>query len=200
MINYLKQNHLSLLIVLFLIGSGFLGQGQSFGNAVDRTTITNPWTFEENITLSSATLTNTGGATTLATTTVESFQTGGAMTVLTDANGGTYTLTEVQMLISGGFEFAAGGAGQEVIALTFPATSTMTSLIPNAGDCRAWTYDADALAAATTTTFTAGTGHHLIAYTTNDDVLDGNEFALVKMCRRTDTDVNTFVSELVHSD
>ena len=131
---------------------------------------------------------------------VGEFTQGGGETTLTDANGGTYTLTEAEMLAAGTFRFAAGGAGQAVIALTFPATSTMTTLIPNAGDCRTWWYDASALAAATTTTMTAGTGHNIIAYTTNDDVIDGNEFAQITMCRATDTDVNTFVSELVHAD
>lgn len=133
-------------------------------------------------------------------TTVEEFTTGGGETTLTDANGGTYTLTEAEMLAAGTFKMAAGGAGQEVIALTLPATSTMTTLLANAGDCREWIYDASALAAATTTTITAGTGHHIIAYTTNDDVIDGLEFSQIKSCRRTDTDVNTFVSEMLHAD
>ena len=133
-------------------------------------------------------------------TIVEGFQTGGAATVLTDANGGAYVLTEAQLIASGTLEFAAGGEGQAVIALTMPATSTMTTLIPNAGDCRTWLYDASALAAATTTTLTLGTGHHIIAYTTDDDVIDGAEFAQIQMCRRTDTDVNTIVSELLHAD
>lgn len=133
-------------------------------------------------------------------TKVEGFQKGGAATRLTDANGGTYTLTEAELLSAGTLEFVAGGAGQATIALTFPATSTMTTLIPNAGDCRTWLYDASALAAATTTTLTAGAGHNVIAYTTNDDVIDGAEFAQIEMCRRTDTDVNTIVTELLHAD
>lgn len=133
-------------------------------------------------------------------TIVEGFQTGGAATVLTDATGGAYVLTEAQLIASGTLEFAAGGLGQEVIALTMPATSTMTTLIPNAGDCRTWLYDASALATATTTTLTKGDGHHIIAYTNNDDLIDGAEFAQIQMCRRTDTDVNTIVSELIHAD
>ncbi len=133
-------------------------------------------------------------------TNVEEFSTGGGETALTDANGGTYTLTEAEMLAAGTFRAVASGAGQEVIALTFPATSTMTTLLPNAGDCRTWFYDASALAAATTTTMTAGTGHNLIAYTTNDDVIDGAEYAQIQMCRKTNSDVNTVVTELLNSD
>lgn len=121
-------------------------------------------------------------------------------TALVDANGGTYTLTQAELLNSSMLTFTAGGAGQEVIALTFPATSTMTTLIPSAGDCRSWWYDSSALAAATTTTLTAGTGHNVIAYTTDDDVIDGNEFSQITMCRRSNTDVNTFVTEMLHAD
>lgn len=133
-------------------------------------------------------------------TTAQGFTQGGGVGTLTDANGGTYTLTEAELLASNYLKFAAGGAGQAVIALTFPATSTMTTLIANAGDCREWVYDASALSAATTTTLTAGTGHDVIAYTTNDDVIDGAEFSLIRMCRQSDGDVTTFVSELLHAD
>lgn len=151
-----------------------------------------------NLTLSS-TITSSGN-TILATTTVENLTTGGQGCTLTDANGGTYTLTANQLAICSGFTFAAGGAGQQVVALTMPATSTMTSVIPNAGDCKEFMYDASNLATATTTTITLGTGHNIIAYTTNDDVIDGNEFALIKMCRAADTDVNTFTTELLNAD
>ena len=128
------------------------------------------------------------------------FTDGGGCTTLTDANGGTYTLTQAEMLAASCFEFAAGGAGQAVVALTFPATSTLTTLVKNAGDCRTWTYDATALAAATTTTMTAGTGVNVIGYTTNDDVIDGAEYAEIKMCRRSNTDVNLFTTEMLNAD
>ena len=125
---------------------------------------------------------------------------GGGITNLTDANGGTYTLTQAELSASSVLKFAAGGAGQAVIALTLPATSTLTTLLPNAGDFRTWVYDASALASATTTTWTAGTGIDLIAYTTNDDVIDGAEFSQLTCWRQADTDVSCIVSELLHSD
>lgn len=143
---------------------------------------------------------NITGASTMATTSTESFTRGGTNCTLTDANGGTYTLTDAQTANCGVFTFAASGAGQEVIALTFPATSTMALTVPNSGDCRQWLYDASALAAATTTTLTAGTGHDVIAATTNDDVIDGLEFSQIEMCRQADTDVTTYVNELLHAD
>ena len=131
---------------------------------------------------------------------VGGFTSGAGCTTLTDATGGTYTLTEAELLAASCFEFAAGGAGQATVALTFPATSTMTTLIPDEGDCRNWLYDATALSAATTTTMTAGTGHNVIAYTTADDVIDGAEFAQITMCRASDTDVNTIVTEMLNAD
>jgi hypothetical protein len=131
---------------------------------------------------------------------VEEFTQGGGILTITDANGGTVTLTEAQLLGSNILSIAAGGAGQEVIALTLPATSTMTTLLPNAGDFREWIVDASALAAATTTTITLGTGVDLIAVTTNDDVIDGAEFARLSCWRQADTDVTCITSELLHAD
>lgn len=124
----------------------------------------------------------------------------GPCATLTDANGGTYTLTDTELANNSCFKFAAGGTGQAVIALTFPATSTMRDTIPQAGDCRSWYYDATALSAATTTTMTAGTGHDIIAYTVNDDVIDGNELSQWRMCRQSNGNVFTFVSELLQAD
>lgn len=128
------------------------------------------------------------------------FSWGGGIATLTDATGGAYTLTQAELANASVLKFAAGGAGQEVIALTLPATSTMTTLIKSAGDCKTWLYDASALAAATTTTVTAGTGHDVIAVTTNDDVIDGTEFAEITMCRQADGDVTTITSELLNAD
>lgn len=141
-----------------------------------------------------------GDLTSTGETAVQGFTQGGGVGTLTDANGGTYTLTQAELLASNYLKFAAGGAGQEVIALAMPATSTMTTLIPNAGDCREWVYDSSALSAATTTTLTLGTGHDIIAYTTNDDVIDGGEYSQIKMCRQPDGDVTTFVTEMLNAD
>lgn len=151
--------------------------------------------------MASEKITETLGSTTQGSWVVQGGLTYGAgCTTLTDANGGTYTMTQDELLGASCFEFAAGGAGQAAIALTFPATSTMTKLIPREGDCREWKYDSTALAAGTTTTMTAGTGHNIIAYTTNDDVIDGTEYAQITMCRQSDGDVNTFVTEMLNAD
>lgn len=59
--DYLKQNHLSLLIIAYLVIAPFVG-GHAFG-ALDRTTIGNPWTFTNTVTLSSTLKIGTNGAT-----------------------------------------------------------------------------------------------------------------------------------------
>lgn len=152
-----------------------------------------------------STLAVTGATTLTGTTTggvaiVDEFTQGGGEGTLTDANGGTFTLTSTQLLNNNVLKFAAGGLGQEIIALTFPATTTLDDLIPNSGDMRTWLYDASELAAATTTTITAGTGFILIAVTANDDLIDGGEWAEITCWRRADTDILCVTSELIDSD
>lgn len=63
--DYLKQNHLSILIIAFLVVSYMFGTGGMPGKslgAFDRTTVVNPWTFSGAVT-NSSTLTQTGDAT-----------------------------------------------------------------------------------------------------------------------------------------
>lgn len=184
----MKNSHIALALVVVILGGGwYLFSGESrFGQSDYSTTITSPYVFQESVTA--------------ATTTVEAFTQGGDHCTLTDANGGAYTLTQAELAHCSVLKFAAGGAGQEVIQLTTPATSTLTTLLANAGDMRTWIYDASALAAATTTTWTAGTGINQIAYTTNDDVIDGLEYSQLTCWREADTDVSCIVSELVASD
>lgn len=140
------------------------------------------------------------GTTTVGVLDASEFTQGGGIATLTDADGGAYTLTQEELLNNNVLSFAAGGAGQEVIQLTFPATSSLSQVIPNAGDMRSWLFDASALAAATTTTMTAGTGMDLIAVTANDDVIDGAEWAEITCWRQADTDFTCLVSELLHAD
>ena len=198
--------------------SAYLGSGSRFTNGISAdstspsagevrgTTLTSTGavTFGGAATLSS-TLAVTGETTLTATTTagvmdVSEFTQGGGCLTLTDANGGAYTLTSDELINNNVFVFAAGGASQAVIALTFPATSTLSAIIPNAGDMREWIYDASALATATTTTMTAGTGMDLYGYTTDDDVIDGAEIARITCWRQASTDISCITSELVASD
>ena len=125
---------------------------------------------------------------------------GGGQCTITDADGGAYSLTQAELAGCNYLYMTASGAGQEVIQLTFPASSTFTTLIPNVGDHRQWLIDASDLAAATTTTITSAAGFDLIAVTTADDVIDGAEYAELNCWRKSDTDIACVNSELINSD
>ena len=64
--DYLKQNHLSILIIVFLVISNMLGMAGtpkvSLG-ALDRTTVGNPWTFSGAVTNNSTVKIGTNGST-----------------------------------------------------------------------------------------------------------------------------------------
>lgn len=132
--------------------------------------------------------------------TTAEFTQGGGCESLVDANGGTYTLTASQMDNQNCFIFTAGGAGQAVIALQLPTATELNKVLPNIGDFREWVYDASALAAATTTTVTAGTGIDLIAVTNADDVIDGAEYARLSCWRKSTSAVACITSELLNAD
>ena len=96
---------------------------------------------------------------------------------------------------------SAGGAGQEVIQLTPVATSSLTTFLSTAGQCKAFVYDSSALVAGTTTTMTATAGWILIAPTNNDDLIDGAEYSHMTVCRKTNTDMTwVLTAELVDAD
>lgn len=84
--------------------------------------------------------------------------------------------------------------------LTLPATSTMTTLLPTAGDTREWMIYNASTTAGVAMTITAGAGIDLIGVTTNDDVIDGDEWSSLKCYRRATTDVVCIISELLHVD
>lgn len=71
MINYLKENHLLLLIVFVLLLPSF--SGKAFGATTARTTITNPWTFTQDVIFS------TTGTTTAGTQGIPTFYTLGGI-------------------------------------------------------------------------------------------------------------------------
>lgn len=100
----------------------------------------------------------------------------------------------------------SAGAGQAVLSITLPASSSMSALIPSrAGSCRDWWVDTTNVVAATTTTFVAGTGVNVVGLDatglgTGSDVIDGNEYGRLTLCRERDGDVAAFVEEWIHAD
>lgn len=181
------------LALTVLYGVNALREANVLGASTSRTTVSNPWTFSGAV-IHSALLTATGA------TRVQEFTQGGGICTLTDANGGTYTLTQAEMAACNILHIPAQGVAQEVIALTLPATSTLTTLLPTIGDYREWLIDASDLAAATTTTVTAAAGIDLLAVTNAEDIIDGGESSELRCWRKWDTDIACITSELINSD
>ncbi len=104
--DYIKQNHLSILIILFMVGSALLGgskaPAQDIVGALDRTTVSNPWTFAGAVTMSNVAsitgdVTLGGGAGALViTTTNAATSTASVGCVQTVA---TSTLTPIKLVI-----------------------------------------------------------------------------------------------------
>ena len=147
--NYIKQNHLSLLIIAFLVVSSFFGSGQTFG-ALDRTTVGNPWTF-------SGAVTNTGTVTLTGTTTIASspdgFVIGGTIstaatgtvrTVYTNTTGAKFCDSSTGFLyVKNNGSFApslvwslgtstSAVSSTNLVASSTVATTTSTTIVPNA--------------------------------------------------------------------
>ena len=80
--------------------------------------------------------------------------------------------TEADLLAANCFTYS-GTTLAAAITISLPATSTMTTLLPNAGDTRKFFYDPAGYAAATTTTFAAGTGIILMEPDGQDVVIAG---------------------------
>lgn len=200
MFNLIKTQWISIVAVVVVVVFALLGTTESKLGTIDRTTISNPWTFSDAVTFAS-TISTTGAAT------FSSADITGALSVGNFTEGGACTATSSDGILTAAVLAAnncitgtATGAGQAAITLTLPATSTMTTLIPNAGDCKAFIYNGQALAAGTTTTFAAGTGWDIVGIDTNADVIAGLNNATLLACRETDTDVTGFISEYVPAD
>lgn len=183
-------------IILVLVG----GNNQSVLGGVtnfDALTLDNG-----NLTVSSGNLSVTGNATVSGTLSVAEFTQGGGCTA-SSTLASAETWTESFMLSSNCFTYS-GQTLAAAITITLPATSTMTTLLPNAGDSRRWFYDPDAYAVATTTTFAAGTG--IILYEPDDSsdfnvvIAGGTSAAIIDCTRLANTDVACVIEEVSDAD
>lgn len=162
----------SVVAIMIAFGASNLPSKVSVGTSYDATTFTNPISVQQ--------FTQGGGVLTVSTTSA------------------SYTLTAAQMAEYNVIEIAST-ANPNQFTLTLPATSTLSTVIPNPGDFREWFID-NKHAAATTTTIAAGTGIDLVAVTANDDVIDGQEKSRLSCYRKANDDVACIVSELLAAD
>jgi len=131
-------------------------------------------------------------------TSVEGFTDGaGALQVATSSTDTGY-LTQAQLLADNYIEIMVNTGATKTI--TLPATTTLTTLIPNEGDHRNWIIH-NATSSTMALTIAAGTGIDLIGVTTNDDVIDATEYSELECWRQPGGgDVTCRISELLHVD
>lgn len=129
---------------------------------------------------------------------VKEFTQGGGVLNVTPVDT-TTTLTQDQMLNNSVIANAASTtSGTQT--WTLPATSTLTTLVPNAGDMRTWLFKNENTTAATTTTIAAGTGMILLEPDGQNVVIGGGNDAVITFIRDDSTDVLVIVDEVIDAD
>ncbi len=136
-------------------------------------------------------LTATGGDTSTATTSVKRFTQGGGFFSTTTAETSA-TLSEFHILNYSGLEGSFTGG---TMTYTLPASSTMTTMIPNIGDSMNWLL----MPINNDITVAAGTGIDLkTASTSADFTVGAYGLAEIKFVRSTSTDVWALFLEYVN--
>ncbi len=148
-------------------------QEQEFGATTARTTITNPWTFQQDATFSS-------------TTRSRAFVQGGSGCTAT-TSGPAGTLTATQMDTENCIEFTPYTYQP---TLTFPASSTLNYILPNVGDRKSLQLCNATSTAVKNGQFTVafGTGTNLHNASTSV-VLFAGDCADIQLHKSTDTDI-----------
>jgi hypothetical protein len=93
-----------------------------------------------------------------------------------------------------------GASKAAAITATLPATSTMSSIIPKAGDTRTWIIENGYGAAATTTTIAAGTGIDLQEPDGQNVVIGINNYAFLTCFREASSDIVCKIDETIPAD
>lgn len=140
----------------------------------------------------------TGDVAVVGGTVVDEFtQGGGIITIATTS--ATYTMTAAE-LAGGNVISISSVTGAAALTLTLPATSTLTTVIPNTGDSRDWWIKNAHTAAATTTTIAVGTGIELQGVGTGSDVINGGVWGSLSCYREASTDIVCAIEEFVAAD
>lgn len=122
---------------------------------------------------------------------------GGVVTLTPTSNA--ITMTEANLLAGNVFTFTASST-MPALTVTLPATSTMTTFIPNAGDMHRFVIENPFLAAATTTTIAAGAGIDLQEPDGQNVVIGITNYAWLTCYREASTDVVCSVDETIPAD
>ena len=120
-----------------------------------------------------------------------------ATTVASSTSNAAETLLISDLTDYSGMDYTPGDLA---VALTLPASTTMTTFVSDIGDCKNWRLRNLDATAATSTTITAGTGIDLMENENGDIVIEGGNEAQLKFCRELDTDVTVYVDEYIAAD
>lgn len=179
--------------------AGMLGGGTRFPNGISADS-TSPSSGE----VRGTTFTSTGDVTVGDDLTVTSdldvdrVTEGSGVYASTTAAVAAGTLNESDILNYTSMDLTA--TGDTTHTLTLPATSTMTTLIPNAGDYVMWHFRMIGTAAKASTTITAGTGIDLVENENGDVIIEAGNEAWLRFIRESDTDVTVSVDEYIAAD
>ena len=124
------------------------------------------------------------------------FTQGGGSTA-TSSTAATYTLTRAEIVDTGVIQWTPNVN----TTVTLMASSTLTDMIPNAGDRRSiWLHNASSTAAATIT-LAAGTGIDLQKNEDSADLaINGLDWAELIFIRQADTDITVILNEFIEAD
>lgn len=151
--------------------------------------------------ISGAAITGTGALTISGATDVAIFTYGGSV-LATSTSGTATTLTQAILAAYTAIEMTPNVAS---FTYTLPASSTITTLMPNAGDKREWTWQNATTTTAITITLATGTGWNLSGVDNAVDVWPGaaytaRELVIMSCYRQNNTDINCELRENIAAD
>lgn len=144
------------------------------------------------------TLTLTGAATVSGALDVARSTQGGTILATSSTDIATGVLTEAQLISNVSIDLTL--STEATHTLTLPATSTMTTFIPNAGDTAIMRLRVLGTAVSASSTITAGTGIDLIENENGDVIIEAGNEAYLRFYRESNTDVTVSVDEYIAAD
>jgi len=197
--NWINTGLILLVAILLVVGnqSGYLGGGTRFPSGISADS-TSPSVGE----VRGTTLTSTGaatlasaivsGATTLSSTlsvtgatTLKVLTQGGAvLATSTSATATTFALAD--LLTYSAWEVTPNVAD---LTYTFPASSTLSTIIPTAGDSRTWTIYNATTTATIDVIFAAGTGSEIKGAGGAALTIDEASFGTITLTRKANSDI-----------
>lgn len=177
MIDYIKQNHLGIIIVLWLVISSFGGGGNVGAIARDTTTITNPHNFTQGMTGTTGTF---SGAVDVGT-----FTQGGSI-LATSTTGTAHVISAADLLTYSGWKVTVNLTD---LTYTFPAVAELSTIVPNAGDMRTWMIENATSTAGIDVIFAGGSGTTIKSSGAGGLTIDEASHGTFTLYRKADGDI-----------